>query len=354
MDDVGEEDEDGAIMFGLYSSPTSTHKREPMEQEVAWFPQFNTPYMEAETKKVKLRMQNIDLHNAWKYLMERDPEKVIQFEEALNKPQKRRWQSFFENARAFKRKRATAAKYRTKRRVTNQKHKQLKDRLIAAGVDSALIGDDLSTDEDSAYESDEEPHVNPRARATSMAPPVPAPKATRKKAAPAAKGRGRKKPSDSPSIARRTGGSSMSGGAGTGPVRRGQHPLLDRFVKTVQPHSVTPSESLDFDTGTPEPNLPMRVDSGEESEEESEEETEPEEERHERIAGFRAGLPLSPDSQIARRYNGNVTDEHAAIQQAVAESEANKDHGFDPDQIERAMRASLQPENRPSGVGGDE
>jgi hypothetical protein len=98
----------------------------------------------------------------------------------------------------------------------------------------------------------------------------------------------------------------------------------------------------------------MRLDSGDESEEESEEETEAEEERHERIAGFRAGLPLSPDSQIARRYNGNVTDEHAAIQQAVAESKAINDHGFDPDQIERATRASMQPENRSSAVGEDE
>ncbi|SMY21531.1 unnamed protein product [Zymoseptoria tritici ST99CH_1A5] len=322
MEDVGEPDVDGAVPFGLYSSSTSTQKREPMEQEVAWFPQFNHNHMEADTKKPRMRMQNIDMHNAWRYLDERDEVKSRQLERELEFPNKRRWHSWFNNAKEFK-------KQKFAQHASAARAKAKKDRLRRALRDAGVPDNGDESDSDPPYESDDEPFV-PR-QATPMGPPPGrgprrAPRAPKKRSRPQTKASNKK-----PRTAETSAGTESIFGMGQGGLTQatGGRPRFER------------EESRDWDTDAPEPNQSQSPFIDDDDDED-------EDERTERVAGYRPGPqgPGMPMHPLAMQYNGAI-DEDIAFERAMTAS-IEEQGGWNPEHLQRAVRESMVPEDRPS------
>lgn len=102
---IGEPDEDGAAELGLFCYPRgSPGRREPMEGEVKWLPHYDVANSESSTKRERIEMQKQFLTDAHRYLNTGDQASLTALEEELNQPGFSRWNSWFDEAKKWKRK----------------------------------------------------------------------------------------------------------------------------------------------------------------------------------------------------------------------------------------------------------
>lgn len=81
--------------------------REPLPAEVGWLPHFDPALCEVRgnnTKSQREKLQKQFLSDAYIFLAARDPKHIKDLEKKLHNPEFRRWQSWFEEAKKFKKK----------------------------------------------------------------------------------------------------------------------------------------------------------------------------------------------------------------------------------------------------------
>lgn len=151
------------IMLYRFTLGKAGCKEELMDGEVKWHPLFDDANCESSKRIARHRMQKQFLTDAYKYLAEKDPERVRALEEDLDQPGFSRWQTWFKEAKKFKK---TQMRQRDNRRQTRVQQ------ATEAGATEFEIRKQVSSDtSDSAYESDEEERVGTRRSTTHMPPP---------------------------------------------------------------------------------------------------------------------------------------------------------------------------------------
>ena len=95
---------DGEYDFDLYQFKTGGKEpREPMVGEVVWHTHFDPSRCESSKKNEREKMQKQFLSDAYHYLAARDRKLIKRLERELHQPAFRRWQSWFEIAKKYKR-----------------------------------------------------------------------------------------------------------------------------------------------------------------------------------------------------------------------------------------------------------
>ncbi|CAK1361002.1 unnamed protein product [Cercospora beticola] len=148
------QDDDDTIVPDLFKFKVlEGQRREPMLSEVIWLPHFNPLYFDADDKKSREKKQMQFIGDAWKYLDENDPEEVRRMEQELEQPEYRKWQTWFDEAKVFKRRQLRNRQGRRNRRV-----QQAQDiaQVVGGGADEIEVNSD-SSGVDSTFGDDTAP-----------------------------------------------------------------------------------------------------------------------------------------------------------------------------------------------------
>lgn len=96
---------DGVHDFELFTLPTGERGiREPKPSEVKWLPHFDPDNCIAKDAKDRKRLQRETISDAILYLRARDVDEVRNLEAVMDLPHNPRWYSWFQLAKAYKRK----------------------------------------------------------------------------------------------------------------------------------------------------------------------------------------------------------------------------------------------------------
>lgn len=148
-------DPDG-LAPSLYFTATGTEEeRPPMEGEVMFFPHFALETCESKTKKERVRMQIQFLTRAFAYL-NYSGENLGEYEKTLEEPKWRKWQSWFDEAKKWKRKGMKAKLSRRKLKADRVRAMQ------AAGVPEDEIDRDIDSDDSGVEVGSNEVHMRSR------------------------------------------------------------------------------------------------------------------------------------------------------------------------------------------------
>lgn len=301
--------------------------REPMEGEVKWHPLFDIRNCESDKIAERARLQKRFLADAYKYLVETDPEAVRTLEEELDQPGFSRWQTWFREAKKFK------------KTQMKQRDSRLRTRIQAAragGLSQAEAQKEINSDTtDSAYESDDD---GERPDPAQMPPPR----------RPASQKRKRKNYAvgDSPSVSKKQKRSAASSRAPTPYMRGANNSRTPSVVRSISTTGLEDYEDEVMDTSDPTNQLPPGPGPGILGE-----------------WGFAAlntppatGLrPGQAASQLGRQRqpsqsaNGqNEQDDPAENDEMIRrhEEEQNELYGTEDLAIEAAIRASVEPSVR--------
>lgn len=335
---LGDEDPDGGASIGLFKLTTGgPNRREPMEGEVLWHPEFDIKNCESKNAKERAKIQKEFLTDAWNYLAEKNAAEVKRMDEELHQPDWPRWQKWFEHAQKYKR---TQIKQRESRR---------KKRTAIAedgGATSAEVREDVNSEtseDDSAYNTDSEQRTAKRTR--SVSPNMPPPPKRRAKetnnlprsrdaSLPRQDSRGNSKRPDMSrqSTPRMSGGLSQTQGNGT--------PTNARRLNATEPlfrHGSDSDEDEMMDTT--DPHQPQSPFGG----------LNPWSFAALASSNGLNGQPDGDDGERLRRHEREQTaayaDPEEAFNEALRLSQLPQDHSAnEADDLNTALRRSLQPQ----------
>ena len=197
-------DADGSVPMALFSNVKGMESREPMDGEVYWHAHFDIANCESKSRRERDLMQRRFMYDAYRYCIEKDPEKVAALELDLDEPGFMRWQSWFCHAKIWKKKQLRDLKANELRK---QRKREMQAQMQGIPIDEVELSSD--SDLDSAFESADERPVS-KAMNSPLTPPA---TATKRKAQPKKTNNGPKRPKTSSSNNRK-GSFYMSGGLG--------------------------------------------------------------------------------------------------------------------------------------------
>lgn len=139
------------------NTANGSKRREPAEGEIAWLPHFDPQHIQTKKPKERDLIHKNTLRDAYRFLNEDDEERIRELKEELDDQNHRRWQTWFDEAIKFK-------ETRLKTRARTRARRELNIRAV--GMDPKGVEGLSDTSDDSAYESDSDDGF----------PPAPAPR----------------------------------------------------------------------------------------------------------------------------------------------------------------------------------